>query len=96
MLDEVNYLSAKNAKLEEDASNVPSLLEESKTSRSRIEVLLVLLGEKEEEVEAMLGDIKDIKNMYKDQMEELLEELVSHRVGVKSSDEAFIEPQQTQ
>lgn len=59
-------------------------------------MLLVLLGEKEEEVEAMLGDIKDIKDMYKDQMEELLEELVSHRGGAKTTDESIIEPQQSQ
>lgn len=42
-------------------------------------MLLVLLGEKEEEVEAMMGDIQDIKGMYKDQMEELLEQVIAQR-----------------
>ena len=58
---------------------MPALLEESRTCRSRIEVLLVLLGEKEEEVEAMMGDIQDIKGMYKDQMQELLEQVILER-----------------
>jgi TATA element modulatory factor 1 TATA binding len=58
---------------------VPALLEESRTCKGRIEVLLVLLGEKEEEVEAMMGDIQDIKGMYKDQMEELLEQVIVER-----------------
>lgn len=58
---------------------MPLLLEESRTCRSRIEVLLVLLGEKEEEVEAMMGDIQDVKGMYKNQMEELLEQVIVER-----------------
>ena len=77
LLDEVNYLSAKNAKLEEDVASVPMLKEESRESRGRIEVLLVLLGEKEEEVEAILGDLKEVRCMYKDQIEELLDKVVT-------------------
>lgn len=53
------------------------LLEEARVSRSRIDVLLVLLGEKEEELEAMIGDLKDVKGLYKDQIEDLLERIVT-------------------
>jgi TATA element modulatory factor 1 TATA binding len=77
LLEEVNYLSAKNGKLEEDASSVPLLLEEARVNRGRIDVLLVLLGEKEEELEAMIGDLKDVKGLYKDQIEDLLERIVT-------------------
>lgn len=45
--------------------------------QKQIEVLLVLLGEKEEELEGLLSDMKEIKNMYKDQMEELLLKVLS-------------------
>ena len=51
LLEEVNYLSARNAKLEEDTQAVPRLRQEAQASKKRIEVLLVMLGEKEEEVE---------------------------------------------
>ena len=77
LLEEVNYLSAKNGKLEEDASSVPLLQEEARVNRGRIDVLLVLLGEKEEELEAMIGDIKDVKELYKDQIQELLGRIVT-------------------
>jgi TATA element modulatory factor 1 TATA binding len=53
------------------------LLEEARVSRGRIDVLLVLLGEKEEELEAMIGDLKDVKGLYKDQIEDLLERIVT-------------------
>lgn len=70
-------MSAKNGKLEEDASSVPLLQEEARVSRSRIDVLLVLLGEKEEELEAMIGDIKDVKELYKDQIQDLLGRIIT-------------------
>ena len=92
LLDEVNYLSAKNAKLEEDVSSVPQLREETKASRGRIEVLLVLLGEKEEEVEAILSDLKDVRGMYKDQIEELLNKVVGVDVEKKTFLESDFDP----
>ena len=81
---------------------MPALLEESRTCRSRIEVLLVLLGEKEEEVEAMMGDIQDIKGMYKDQMQELLEQVILERekadrsTGIGSGLDPEKSPQESQ
>lgn len=53
------------------------LLEEARVSRGRIDVLLVLLGEKEEELEALIGDLKDVKGLYKDQIEDLLERIIT-------------------
>ena len=81
LLEEVNYLCAKNAKLEEDVASVPLLQEETRSSRGQIEVLLVLLGEKDEELEAILSDLKDVKNLYKDQMEKLLDEVIKGNLG---------------
>jgi hypothetical protein len=46
--------------------------------RSRIELLLVLLGEKEEELEGVLGDLQDVKGMYKAQMEEMLNKVIAN------------------
>ena len=80
LLEEVNYLCAKNAKLAEDVASVPLLKEESRSGREQIEVLLVLLGEKDEELEAILSDLKDVKNLYKDQMEKLLDEVIKGNV----------------
>ena len=45
------------------------------TSRKQVEVLLVLLGEKEEELEALLHDMNDVKLMYKSHIEDLLQQI---------------------
>ena len=42
-------------------------------SGKRIELLLVLLGEKEEELEGLMGDMREVKTMYRAHLEELLE-----------------------
>ena len=76
LLEEVNYLSARNAKLEEDTQSVPKLRQEALTSKKRIEVLLVMLGEKEEELEAVMSDLKEVKNMYRAQMDDLLTQVM--------------------
>ena len=41
----------------------------------------MLLGEKDEELEAILSDLKDVKNLYKDQMEKLLDEVIKGNLG---------------
>lgn len=56
---------------------MPDLLEEQRLGRSRIELLLVLLGEKEEELEGVLGDLQDVRGMYKAQMEEMLDKVIA-------------------
>ena len=58
--------------LEEQVTSSPKLLEKIDDYRQRNDVLLALLGEKEEELEACYVDIKEVKNMYKEQIEELM------------------------
>ena len=63
----------RNSQLEEQSSAVPSLRADLDATAKRVELLLVLLGEKEEELEAVLGDMKEVKHMYRSHMEELIE-----------------------
>lgn len=73
LLKEVTFLSSRNAQLEEQSASVPQLRDEVVVSRRKNDMLLVLLGEKEEELEAMEGDMKEVKSLYRSQMNELLE-----------------------
>lgn len=66
-------MSSRNAQLEEEAASLPALREEALSYRKRNELLLVLLGEKEEELEALEGDIKEVKDLYRSQIEDLLD-----------------------
>jgi len=77
LLDEVSYLSSRNAQLEEESASVPHLSEEVVALRKRTELLLSLLGEKEEEVEASLADMREVKTMYRAQMDSLLLQITS-------------------
>jgi hypothetical protein len=61
---------------------------ELSAKQSQIEVLLVLLGEKEEELEALLLDMREVKHMYKAQMEELLIKIISNEHQEKNSPQA--------
>lgn len=72
LLSEVTTLSARNAQLEEDAAGVPALQAALTRARSEAEVLMLLLGEKEEEVEAAQADMREVKALYRGQMETLL------------------------
>ena len=72
LLSEVTTLSARNAQLEEAASGVPALQASLARARSEVEVLMLLLGEKEEEVEAAQADMREVKALYRGQMETLL------------------------
>ena len=72
LLAEVTTLSARNAKLEEEAANMSSLTEALAKSRQETEVLLLLVGEKEEELEAAASDLRDVRALYREQMETLL------------------------
>lgn len=73
LLKEVTFLSSRNAQLEEEAASVPHLRDEVVVSRRKNEILLILLGEKEEELEAMEDDMKEVKNLYRNQLNSLLE-----------------------
>ena len=75
LLDEVSYLSSRNAQLEEESSSVPQLTEDVNTYRKKLELLLTLLGEKEEELDAAYEDLKEVKCMYRNHMEDLLNQI---------------------
>ncbi len=83
LMDEVAYLGDKTASLEEAlrATGVGSGGDSIEGGmsinelRQQNELLLTLLGEKEEELEAAISDIKDIKGLYQDQIAALLERI---------------------
>jgi len=51
---------------------LPSLNDEIKSLKKNNEALLILLGEKDEEVETVFADLKEVKHLYRNQIEELL------------------------
>jgi hypothetical protein len=65
-------LSSKNGQLEDQLRAMPETLEALTAARKQVDVLLVMLGEKEEELEATIGDIKEVKFLYRRQLDELL------------------------
>ncbi len=52
------------------------LSEEAKLWKKQNEALLILLGEKEEELQAAIADIGEVKAMYKTHVQELLDQIV--------------------
>jgi len=75
LLEEVSFLSSRNSQLEEAMLEHDVIQTQLSTSRKQVEVLLVLLGEKEEELEALLHDMNDVKLMYKSHIEDLLQQI---------------------
>lgn len=86
LLEEVNFLSLRNAQLEEQCVKLPQILEELTASKKRIDVLLVMLGEKEEELEAAMSDVRDVKDMYKHHIEDLMGRLTNYDTAVSKRD----------
>lgn len=78
LLDEVNYLSLRNSQLEEQCAHLPHVAEELAASKKRIDVLLVMLGEKEEELEGAMSDLREVKDMYRTHMEDLMDRLAKY------------------
>jgi chromosome segregation ATPase len=83
LLQEVSFMSARNSELEERLAALAS----SELALQRLEtengVLLALLGEKDEEVQALEADMRDVKGLYRDQLNRLysrIEELSKHAV----------------
>lgn len=72
LLEEVSFLSARNAQLEDETLSLPTLQETTKQLQQQVDVLLVLLGEKEEENETLTEDLRDTKTLYRDQLDTLL------------------------
>jgi hypothetical protein len=63
----------RNAQLEEQCASVPDLRAEVEQLGQRTEMLLVMLGEKEEELEGALADMREVKHMYRQHLDELLQ-----------------------
>eukprot|EP00981_Chlorochromonas_danica_P005682 scaffold1172_cov180-Ochromonas_danica.AAC.9 len=75
LLEEVSFLSSRNAQLEEEMLELAQLQADLAEMTKQKDVLLVLLGEKEEELEASLTDMMEVKNMYQEHIRDLLEQL---------------------
>lgn len=92
MLEEVSYLSMRNSQLEEQSASVPHLQSELEAHKKRLELVLVLLGEKDEELEAMMSDMQEVKHMYRAHLEELIETSISPTAaknGAKGGDAGY-------
>ena len=75
LLEEVSYLSGVNAQLEDRLQAVQQLVQDCKLVERRNEALLLLLGEKEEELQAALVDGRDVRLLYQEHIQELLNKL---------------------
>ena len=75
LLEEVSYLSMRNSQLEESCRMMPQIKINLEQYKKQADVLLLMLGEKEEEMEGLISDMKEIKYLYSHQIEELLERI---------------------
>lgn len=65
--------------LQQMASRVPGLEQELLLLQQRHKAALEMLGEKTEEVQELQQDISDVKEAYRDQINELLSQLEKSR-----------------
>jgi hypothetical protein len=72
-LEEVSFLSSKVSSFEETMSSIRPLTIEIAKLKEEKDTLLILLGEKEEQLEHMAVDMKEIKELYHDEMKRLVE-----------------------
>ncbi|KAK0878890.1 hypothetical protein LTR87_007340 [Friedmanniomyces endolithicus] len=68
--DEVVALMREVEGVSKEKSSIHVLEKESGEMRRRYEALLEMLGEKEEEVEGLRGDVGELKRMYRELVEE--------------------------
>jgi len=87
LLEEVNYLSERNAELEESVENMDSLKAEIAHQAQTLDTLLTLLGEKEEVLEFTIEDMKEVKTLYHDEKERLIAKVL----GRSKSEDGVIE-----
>jgi chromosome segregation ATPase len=71
LLQEVSFMSARNAELEERLAALASTEMTLQRLETENGVLLALLGEKDEEVQALEADMQDVKGLYRDQLDRL-------------------------
>jgi len=72
LLEEVSFLSSKISEYEESLDSLPRITAELADLRGKNDALLVLLGEKEEELENTIQDMQDMKSLYRTEIEKLL------------------------
>lgn len=65
-------MSSKLSEYEELLESLPTLQEETKLVKGQNNTLLLMLGEKEEVLESTLQDMKDMKELYKSEIKNLL------------------------
>jgi len=72
LAEEVNHLSKDNSKLQRQNKELQLLKRRHTELESKYEVLLDLLGEKSEELDALQQDMESLKASYKAQLEQLV------------------------
>ena len=65
----------RNSQLEESCRIMPQIKIDLEQYKKQADVLLLMLGEKEEELEGLISDMKEVKYLYSHQIEELLERI---------------------
>ena len=75
LLEEVSFLSARNSEIEEKMGNIPEMEKNIQELRMNNDALLILLGEKDEQVDTAFEDLKEVKGLYKSQIEQLLDQV---------------------
>uniref|UniRef100_A0A671V5Q7 TATA element modulatory factor 1 n=1 Tax=Sparus aurata TaxID=8175 RepID=A0A671V5Q7_SPAAU len=73
MAEELVRLTNQNDDMEEKVNEIPKLKVQLKDLEQRHNTILQMYGEKAEEAEELRLDLEDVKNMYKTQIDELLQ-----------------------
>ena len=76
LLQEVGILNSKNTELEDQLESLLTLKEDLALKITQNNVLLTLLGEKEEELELLHSDLEEVKAMYKKEIAELMSKII--------------------
>ena len=72
----MGILSSKNAELEDRLESLLNIKEELALKTTQNNVLLTLLGEKEEELELLNSDLEEVKALYKKEIADLMSKFV--------------------
>lgn len=79
LLEELSYVSARNAELEpkyqQSQTQYAAVSRQYKVLQSQNDLVLSMLGEKSEELDAALQDLKDVKELYRSQLDAALNQL---------------------
>ncbi|KAF2605813.1 hypothetical protein F2Q68_00045270, partial [Brassica cretica] len=92
LAEELVKMTAECEKLRGEADRVPGIKAELEALRQRHAAALELMGERDEELEELRADIVDLKEMYKEQVNMLVNKVsqTSHQSLVKMFDRVFM------